>query len=150
MNAVEPQVSTLKLERSEARDQRRDLPENCGSEALQWLSRLADGQALAWVEWEALRNRLVRESDPEQLATLVRCFRFAPKELISPSLRLAALERLTACDQVFLRAEGYRGLAQLHQLDLRYEQLAKRAMVTGLKQEVGLARRRLEAELRGC
>lgn len=150
MSAVESQISSLNRKRPEALDRPRQLPHSEDSEETRWLTRLTAGGALAWVEWQALRERLGSESDPERLATLVRCFRFAPKQLVSLTLRLAALERLITCDQVFLRAEGYRGLAQLHRLDLRYEQRAKRIMVRGLDREVGLARRRLEAELRGC
>lgn len=125
-----------------------DWPSDAGIEArlVRWLE---DGHVDA-NEIDALMQRLAAEWVPIRIWYLLRCVDVA--ECIEADLEVVfeALTRLAASDSVFMRADAYRRLAELHRYNLRYEVRAKKEVAKGLKREHGLARKRVEWLLKRC
>ncbi|MGD8809946.1 MAG: hypothetical protein PVG24_10095 [Gammaproteobacteria bacterium] len=101
-------------------------------------------------EIEFLADRLSAEHSPERIVNLLRCADLAPKRAVGLDVIFDALTRLVRSESVFLRAEAYRRLAEMHRFDLRYEMRAKRELRQGLDRETGLALTRVKALLRRC
>lgn len=64
--------------------------------------------------------------------------------------RYAACARLSAHEHPFMRYAAYRWLAQLHTVDLRCENSARRTLGAALNREQGLAARRIRQLLQAC
>lgn len=97
-----------------------------------------------------LEEQLHDKCEPELLYQLLgQVIKLCPREIDLECLFIA-LCRLVEAGTEIHRSAAYRWLAELHRLDLRYENRAKLIMRGGLEREIGLARRRLEAMLRRC
>ncbi|MGR8950491.1 MAG: hypothetical protein ACU84Q_20805 [Gammaproteobacteria bacterium] len=83
----------------------------------------------------------------ESLLVQVDCL---PPKAIKLESVFSALKKLAASESELQRFAAYRRLAELHRIDLRYENRARLIMREGLKLESGLAARRLRRLLKNC
>jgi len=125
-----------------------DWPANAGPEAR--LLRHLQHSDVDGGELDALMQLLVSEKEPQRLWYLLRCADLAPSEALDLDIVFRAVRRLASSDCVFLRADGYRRLAGLHRINLRFEMRAKRELAKGLDRETGLAKGRVAHLLALC
>lgn len=99
---------------------------------------------------QRLIDRLERTARPRMTWLLLALLERGRSYASEGAARFAACARLAEAEQPFARYAAYRWLAQLHTVDLRCENSAKRTLGAALKREQGIAARRIQQLLRAC